>query len=447
MYLIIKIIVFIFAGVISYRSVLTGLVLLLVSSCTFGFIGELLAISLPTGSISIGEPIILVLFLKTIVTLPPNSRDKTFRLCFAMVIWLSISAILALIFEQIGYREAYRLVFKIAPFWILPITVRELELQRKRLLLTFSLLLAGILSIVLLYAILTENISLLSYIYPINTAEIYGYGGVDAQYAAIYRSGLLPRLYIPGNLFVKMIFGFTICLLAMHRVDYNRYLLLGVALLSGMFTLSLGGRSDYLFVIVVLVCTIFLALASKSEQFNTKSPWFFGVMLFLLVFGTIETGTWIKETELTHRIDRWKLTAYGFDQNVRIDDTIEAWGSLLRSPLWGIGSPKIYWEATMKTYGGQDIHPFVAQGLIGGFPAIIMLLYFVFMLYKALRMHLSTTSSTQHYYYAVAAAPALAGAFMLSAINTTPVFLFSTVQVPLGIFSGLLLYIDPEANE
>lgn len=440
MVLIIKIVLFVGAGVISYRSTLIGLMLLLSLSCTFLFVAELSGIALPVGSIDVSEVIILVLFLKTVLGTSSNQTDKPFKLCVAMILWLSISSMLALFAGQIGLRETYRLIFKIALFWILPITVRELSLLQKKRLLSFSLILASIVSGIQLFGLLTENLELLSFLYPMDSWEVYGYASLEHHYADIYRTGVLPRLYIPGSLFIRMIFGFTLCLLATRRAKDHLYWLFLVSFLTGAFTLTLGGRSDFLFIVTVVVCCIGISFAIKETGETKKSPFIFVLSLILLVSSVIVIENYTDKPIVSQVMERWSERGSVSDEDERIYDTIEGWNHLVKSPIWGIGITKVHWEPVMLTYGGQDIHPFISQGLIGGFPAIIMLLYFVFILCKTLRIRLQNVSEKEDYYYALAAAPPLVGAFMLSAINTAPVFLYSVAQVPLGIFSGMLLY-------
>ncbi len=122
-----------------------------------------------------------------------------------------------------------------------------------------------------------------------------------------------------------------------------------------------------------------------------------------------------------------------------MEDNQEAWNSLVSSPLWGIGSTKVHWEASNIFSGGQDVHPLLMQGLLAGFPGLLLLMmWFVILgrrLASILRVGLTGLPSAR----ALSAAVALAVALFLSAVNTTPAFLFGVSQIPFGIFCGVLL--------
>ena len=437
MVLVLKIVILALAGIISYSSTLLGLFLLLLSSCTFTIIMDLSSIIFSNGSIDIRDIVIFVLFIKTVKESLGDS-DRQFKTCVTMIGWLSFCSLLTVFFDQAGFREAYRIIFKIALFWILPITVRELSPSQKKTLVFFSVVVASVVSIIQLYALMTMNLDLISLLYPKDPSDAYGYADPGQYFADIYNAGVMPRLYIPGHLFVRMIFGFTICFLAVRPTTKNFRVLLPVAFLTGLFTLALGGRSDFLFIVAVIILSASISSRIRSETGIAKKMVLFGLTVFSMIAAVVLIEQWADQPIITQVTERWLSRGFE-DEGVRLADNIEAISYLLKSPLWGIGVSKIHWDATFLTFGGQDVHPVISQGLIGGLPGIVLLLCFVFILYRVFRLRLRSGNYPADY-YAIAAVPPLAGAFLLSAINTSPVFLYSSVQVPLGIFSGLLFF-------
>jgi len=441
----IQIITFILAGIVAYRSVLFGIIMLLIAMCTFPIIANYASIRLATGSIVLSDFVVLALFIRTLHKVPLQKSDQAYKLCLAMIIWLSLCGFLALIAGQIGLRETYRLIFRIALFWILPITVRELEFLQKRRLVTACMTIVGIVSCVHLYVLLSENTMLMEIIYSSGSYEVYGYKNPEEQYRYLIMLGILPRLYPPGSIFVQMVFAFVLGLVFLKSQVHGRLLPLGALVLSFLFTVSLGGRSNSLFILFAIMCTIYLLFrGSLGEHKLLRRK---NVNLFFRGFFILLLSTGILMNFGSHKIfegvvGRWMTTleTRGINPTVRVSDTLEAWHAIIGSPLWGIGQSKVSWQSKFLTYGGQDVHPFFSQGLIGGFPGIFLLFYWVILLFRRFKKSLADSFRGETpKYYALSAAVALFSALFLSLIGTTPVFLYGPHQVPFGIFSGLLL--------
>jgi hypothetical protein len=153
--------------------------------------------------------------------------------------------------------------------------------------------------------------------------------------------------------------------------------------------------------------------------------------------------TQIGSNRLPSVIDRWQQFASGEIETLgtRLEDNADAADAIGASPLWGIGRTKVYWDAKYDVVGGQDVHPFLMQGLISGIPGIVLLaLWLLFLLSRArnLRVLWLRTGERVYLEHLIAVVP-IGIAVFLSAINTSPAFFYDAAQVPFGMFCGLLL--------
>lgn len=441
-----QIVIFVAFGFIAYRSAWLALLLVLVISCSFGFVSELASIELNPGNINLTEIVVLVLLVRTIRQTPPTKNDPVYTICLLLIGWLTISAILSVIAGDAGGREAYRIVMKIAVFWIIPITVREFSGKQKRRLMLACFFLASAVSAIQLYSMLTENTALLAFLYPESMSTAYGYQGAGEYYSAIFRRGDIPRIYTPVNIITKMVFASAVCLLAMRAREMRRTWLWVPMTVTGMFTIYLGGRSDSVALVVTIIMALWVVYTTVEVRMHRK---IIGILMVpivaIVVIASIQSAGEMSELRVFDNvIERWgTLPGGGIVLDTRLEDTLEAWDYLLASPLWGIGRHKVHWEPTMITYGGQDVHPFVCQGLIGGFPAIILVLLLFWMVFREWLSRIrDVRTKGQSDYLAMAAGPALIVGVVLSAINTTNVLMYANAQVPLGIYLGLVLRHD-----
>lgn len=438
----ILLIIFIIAAFISYKNIVFALILLIITSCTFGFISDFLNIPLALGSISINDFIIFSLFIWTIGNVKLQKGDNLYSLILFLIFWICLSSILAFITYQITIREVYRSIFKISLFWILPITVRSLKFVQTKKIISFLIVLTAIISIVQVYAILFADVRVLSIIYPTPEAEYFRYSSLEKYFLDIYNRNEMPRLYTPGNLLVKIVFGFLLSLIFFRNKEYKLMYILPVLFLTGLFNITLGGRSDSLFILFVVLLSTFISyfLYKNTKVIFSNNIKNIFLIANVLILGFILLSNMFPRT-ITLLADRWSIIFYQLNSsNIRIEDTIEAWDRLIASPLWGIGRTKVHWEAKYGTYGGQDVHPFISQGLLSGFVGIILLLFLIYLIVKQtakkIRNFRRTVDHINTFY--LSAGVGILGAIMLSVINTTPVFFYAPVQVPLGIFIGIL---------
>jgi len=280
--------------------------------------------------------------------------------------------------------------------------------------------------------------------YPVNY-ETAGFKTLGEFYQQFTNIGIVPRLYPPGNILVQMIFAFVLGLVFMGSWNHGKLFSITVLVLSFSFIVSLAGRSNVLsiFVAIIWVFYTLFRISATGSGFNLGKKInlvFQGVFILLFCGGILMN---VSDHSLFENIkERWgnTISTGQIDTSAtRMDDSIEGWHALMNSPLWGIGRTKLYWEAKFETYGGQDLHPFISQGLIGGIPGILMLFLWIILLFRQFNLVIRTFFEGTSKNYALSSAVALSSVLFLSFINTTPVFLYSSNQVPFGIFCGLLL--------
>lgn len=432
---------FMLAGVAAYRSTVLGLVVLLVTSCSFDTFAQITTMQLPTGSIAMQDFVILAILLKTIKSTPPSWSDNAYAICLLMIAWISVAAALALLADQIGLREFYRAVFRLAVYWILPISVRGLAEGQKTRVVAGATFIAVIVSIVQMLVLASGDPSWMALVYPV-PVDYYGALTSENFWEMSTSAGVAPRFYPPGTLLVQMILAFSLGSLV-FREGAHRSRSLWFALLSSLaFTLSLVGRSNLLGVIVAFSTVLIFGWFSRSfvdKRQMVHQTLALRVCAVMLVVGVVAAsgGTdmfdplWNRASE-TLETGEWGVST-------RMDDNIEAWSAFLSSPIWGIGSTKVHWEALYETYGGQDVHPVLSQGLLAGIPGLFLLLLWFAILVRRLPSVVQANIAELPNARALAAAVALVVALFLTAINTTPVFLFASSQVPFGLFCGLVL--------
>jgi ABC-type multidrug transport system fused ATPase/permease subunit len=207
-------------------------------------------------------------------------------------------------------------------------------------------------------------------------------------------------------------------------------------MLFGSSILLLGGFSDVLYIIFTIAVSYLII-----QKLNPENRKYLKGLIFLFKISSVFLILYLIFEIYLPEINSYFINRYFFkttpsiQENTRILDNIEAFNKIIHSPIYGIGSIKVHWFAQFGTFGGQDIHPFLSFALLSGIPGLIMLLVLI---YKTNLVFIKKIKYGYKYILSIAAGVSFWGLLMLSIINTTPVFFFATVQVPLGILIGII---------
>lgn len=410
--------------VIGIRRPAVGLSILLVLSCTFPVVWDVCSTPYGTGSLSVAD--FLIAGLAVACASRARRADGVVGVSAALVVWLGICALVNWARGVVTVREVYRSIFRIGLYWVIPPLVRKLSDREVRGVIVLSCAVAIALSAVLLWTGIAREDAIWSFLQGGRAAAEVGFGGGVVDFSLGSSEAFRP--ITSGSFLVQMVWAYCVAALMIGVRSVNLRLMMTVVLLCTPYLVVTQSRHLVLFILATL------GLSALVSGRRLRGWAWAGIVLV----SALVSALWL--------IDPWRflerLAILGRDESarIRVDDTVEAVSVLSQSPLWGIGMSKVHWLRTGRFAGGQDVHSLVAQGLLGGFVGIVLLLGFLAILGRVcVAIMAAPRAWRNHAQVALASVPGVVGAILISIAGATSVFHYPAAQTPFGLFAGLCL--------
>jgi hypothetical protein len=416
-------------GLTSFFSPLFGLTILLVEHCSIEPVVHALETALPSGgTLCAGDFISLALFVRILWVTKRWRRVESWLV--ALVIWLACAGVLGFLRGTATLAEAGRTVLRSAVLWTIPLVVLDLDRVGRRRILRIAGLLAAGLCLIQAIALIVKSPEFLNAVY-------YQYSVFeDGVEAARYHIdvGAMLRLYPRGALLCEMLFIFlaTGVFLRGDRREMSPWRLVLLAMLA-LFVATLGARS---IVFAMIVASLWVLIRAAKRGIRPAGLAVLAAMPIVLL--AVPAG--MRDVFLGSLSERLSATIAGQGPDtwsIRAADNAAASGALGLHPLFGLGKWSLGEGSELGL--GQDAHPLLMTGLMGGIPAILLMIAVLGALTRC-----GFRNSRQGSRRATAATAAVIYAMTLALINTTPVFVMPQHQIPFGLFLGVMLWQDVE---
>lgn len=429
------IIIFLFAAIVSYKRAELGIVILLLFECTFNLFDEYKYLDLYF-KLSISDVILLSLVLSLLTKTSFQKTNFIFNFHKGFTAWIALTGVLSYIVGFNNLIDAMRMIIKYAPLWLIPLVIALFTYKQQKIVSFFIVALSSLVVAGQLYAMTSGDAYFIEHAY-------YQYSFSDdpelyAQDAA--QAGFLARFFPAGYLFVQMSTGFLIGQLCSRSNLSKTFSVIYAVLIVAMILLSLSTGSRSSIIIVFFTGLTGSLMINKYRNKLINLAFRAAILAFLIIFLLFITNIF---STLSERL------SMEWDQAPRTVQNIEAIHEILFSPIFGIGSPyllkKIDYTGTGLLQSAHDVNGFISLALMGGIPAVIAYLYFVFRLVK--RYFLIKRYSPENLSHINGCILAVAVGLFSTLINVTPVFGLLRGNVPLVIFTGLLIFYLNDASK
>lgn len=253
-------------------------------------------------------------------------------------------------------------------------------------------------------------------------------------------NGQMPRILPSGILLIAMCSGYSLVKALTSSHPIKGFWFAGLYALYTLFLFTTGTRGFVLVSALVLIFSLYsIRRVIKFSKLILLLPIIpLGVATLVLI--VLRNNMF---STLINRTLEWQKSGY-YDSGIigRWNQSTKAIHYIISTPF-GIGVPRpLDLPSTIKS-GMWDVHGVLAVGLLGGIPAIIFLLWFLFKLYMKYIKAAVTTDI-------LACGAALFYVMCLTMFNFTSAFTSSENLLAFSLFAGYLLsnkiYLDTEVS-
>lgn len=422
---------FVFIILFSYVKPVWGFGILLLHWCTINFTHWLFPNAIGLFA-QLCDGIIFGIALRTVYfSLKKTKLDIDFLFSILIILWFALSTLYNISDGNLTLENAYRRFVRGALFWLIPVSVKQLTDRQQKIILFTAGIVSFATTLFQAYALLFRNPNVIGRAYY----QFHPFSDPVAVAVDYLSQG--SRLYPQGALLCQMMMILTLALiLNKHKfyLQHNRLILLLFTALA-LFTLSLGGRSNSL---AGAIAVLYLFWKTKIGTYKL-------LLISLLMFTVflVSEVRFLQSSSdgiISRSLSSWNATiadkSFGDSSETRMLENQAAWNRFLGSAFWGTGSYHldIDWEVS----SGTDIHGFIQLGLFAGFPAMLLVAFWLINLFWRIHSFNRFLKNNQQPSIFLGGVGALLLATILTIINTTPMFIGAPFQIPLGIFCGII---------
>lgn len=423
-----------FCGVISFVRPMIGIILLLILECTFIIPSDYAMINFGGIGIAASKLIIVALFLRTMTSNKIHLiTDLDARILFPFMSWISFSAFVAVMLGSSTKQDFLSVIFQTAIYYVLPLTVMILSPSEKIKLANICVLIGVFVAIIHLYILRTKNADFISNYYFIPDDIINPLAKIKENLSTGKGTFFIPRAsalimittaYLSARLILK---------------DYKNKLSIIILILSiSVCLLSSITFAQRSFVIVLpLIIMLYMGISFKKRGLIATT-----IAMFIL-FGTgyAVINTAASKTNYTHLMEKRIESAVKVGSldpaRARLTANLNALNYVVESPVWGVGST-LTGGMGFKRSTNQDAHGFIRIGLMGGIPAILLIVAWLITLFiRFCKISLKNIDPGRVMCLSAFGA-VMCGTFMMM-LNTVPILTYSMNVIPYAIFIGLFI--------
>jgi hypothetical protein len=297
---------------------------------------------------------------------------------------------------------------------------------------TISVCIAFAIAIVHLYVKWTNNVNFISNYYYLPN-EIKGQGDIAQNLSTITGLYFIPR----GSALIMITTVFLMARVVLKY--YKNFFTLGLIAISlGVCLVCSITFAQRSFIMVMpLITLLYMLIAFKTRR--AVSSIFMIIFLLCASYAALYIVT--SKTNLAD-VMIWRITQSfktgSLDpRSARLAANLDAFNHVLVSPAWGTGS--IVTEGSNRaTSNSQNAHALLRVGLIGGIPAIVLMIIWLakllFNFFKLIVGPLEPGNKIR-----LCAFGAVLCGIMMMLLNTLPILIYSFNVIPFVIFIGLFI--------
>ena len=423
----------IICGIIAFFRPMIGILLLLVLECSFVIPANYVTLNLGVTGTGASTIIVLALLIKTLSSEKIHIiADFDARILVALMSWLAFSASVALLLGTSTKKDLLSVVFLTAIYYILPLTVMCLKPAERTRLANYTVLIAVVAAIIHLYVLKTKNANFIA-----NHYYILGQpSNLLATIQETLRTGIGTYFVPRASALIMITTGFLSARLILR--NYKNVLGLSLLICSlGVCLISSITFAQRSFIIVMpFLVLLYISISLKNRGMIATAF----AMFIVLGSGYLVINTAASKTDFTHlmenRIKAASKSGSLDPAKARLAANIDALNYVIESPVWGVGSI-VTGEKGLFGSKSQDAHSLVRMGLMGGIPAILLMMTWLASLFiRFCRLSLGYETSKAMCLSAFGAV--LCGTLMMM-VNTVPILIYSMNVIPFAIFVGLFI--------
>ena len=431
----------IICGVLAFFRPIIGIVFLVILECTFILPTDLAMVNLGVAGIAASKIILAAVVIRTIASNKIRvSADFDAKLLFALLLWIGLSSCLAFLVGQSTKQDLISVIFQTTIYYVLVLAIMTLSPAERRTLANLSICIAVAIALTHLYVKWTKNVDFIARYYYLSE-EIHGKWSIAQNIGSAQGKYFIPR----GSAFVMIATAFLATRLLLK--SYRNILGLCFLALSLAITLvcSITFAQRSFILIMPLIGLLYIFISFKKQ--GARAAIFAMIVLFCVGLGTMNIV--ISKTDFADVLVRrtsQALKAGSLDPSgARKVANTDALRYVAASPVWGIGSIGTGGQEYNRSSISQNAHALLRVGLMGGVPAMILIVVWLASLFLRFFKLLKGAIDSGKALGLSAFGAVLCGTLMMM-LNTVPILIYSFNVIPFSIFVGLFLSECKEAR-